>query len=164
MCYWVDHTFKDNHPVHTNVHYWIDLAFKGSHFISLMFEAPFEVGFIYVTIFLHCLLLSQMWLYILWRRWNLPDWPTVPLESLFYSTLYCIQGWIYLCQHISPLLIVQSNVVIYTVKTELREVFEKCFNFKQKCFVATEISHVVFHNSDTKCLDHPNSYLQLFGQ
>ena len=52
----------------------------------------------------------------------------------------------------------------YTVKTELREVFEKCFNFKQKCFVATEISHVVFHNSDTKCLDHPNSYLQLFVQ
>ena len=50
----------------------------------------------------------------------------------------------------------------YTVKTELREVFEKCFNLKQKCFAATEISHAVFHNSDTKCLDHPNSYLQLF--
>ena len=55
-----------------------------------------------------------------------------------------------------------SNV--YTVKTELREVFEKCFNLKQKCLVATEISHAVFHNSDTECLDHPNSYLQLFGQ
>ena len=52
----------------------------------------------------------------------------------------------------------------YTVKTELREVFEKCFNLKQKCLVATEISHAVFYNSDTECLDHPNSYLQLFGQ
>ena len=52
----------------------------------------------------------------------------------------------------------------YSVKTELREVFEKCFNLKQKCLVATEISHAVFHNSDTECLDHPNSYLQLFGQ
>ena len=46
----------------------------------------------------------------------------------------------------------------------MREVFENCFNLKRKCFVATEISHAVFHNSDTKCLDHPNSYLQLFGQ
>ena len=51
----------------------------------------------------------------------------------------------------------------YTVKTDWREVFEKCFNLKQKCFAASEISHAVFHNSDTKCLDHPNSYLQLFG-
>ena len=51
-----------------------------------------------------------------------------------------------------------------TVKTELREVFEKCFNLKRKCFVATELSHAVFHNSDTKCFDHLNSYLQLFGQ
>ena len=55
-------------------------------------------------------------------------------------------------------------LICYTVKTEFREVFEKCFNLKRKCFVATEISHAVFHNSDTKCLDHPTSYLQLFGK
>ena len=54
--------------------------------------------------------------------------------------------------------------IAYTVKTELRGVFEKCFNLKQKCLVATEVSHAVFHNSDTEYLDHPNSYLQLFGQ
>ena len=64
----------------------------------------------------------------------------------------------YLCNNQS------GNSYVYTVKTELREVFEKCFNLKQKCLVATEISHAVFHNSDTKCLDCPNSYLQLFGQ
>ena len=39
----------------------------------------------------------------------------------------------------------------YTVKTKLREVFEKYFNLKQKCLAATEISHAVFHNSDTEC-------------
>ena len=47
----------------------------------------------------------------------------------------------------------------YTVKTELREVLKKCFDLKQKCLVAAEISHAVFHNSDTECLVHPNSYL-----
>ena len=51
-----------------------------------------------------------------------------------------------------------------TVKTKLRAVFEKCFGLKQKCFVVTEVSHAVFQNSGTKCLNHPNKKLQLFGK
>ena len=53
---------------------------------------------------------------------------------------------------------------MYKVKTEWREVFEKCYNLKQKCFVATEISRAVIQNSYTKCLNHPKSKLQSIGQ
>ena len=115
--------------MHTNV-YLLDRSCIQGQSLNLLFVQHFivfKVGFIYVNIFLHCLLFSQLWLYKLWRRWNLPrlanhttgifhltfihicfqlEWESVwySLSAIFFTShsQFCGPCWAYFGGQLAP--------------------------------------------------------------
>ena len=87
------------------------------------------------------------------------EWATSP-ETALHFTLYEAINESLLRTPAS----VKIKISLYTVKTELSEVFEKCFNLKRKCFIGTETSYAVFENSDIWCLNHLSRILWSFRQ